>query len=290
MTLQSARATGPEPAEPPEATAGTPTPAVRGAPAEAEPPDWADRADGSGVAGAAEVAEVAGRVRGVVQAADAGAVWGVGGPDGLHGGSAADGPDLDVGGLIPVLALWPVIGSLVAEDALRLHTPIAAYGAEAAADSPAGTTTHHLLSHSTGPAAHTALIGLAEHLTGSTLADLAATRIWHPLGMTGTRFADGTLRAPLADLVRFLSHLLSPTDRPPTRAWITESLRIRTGELTPARGLLWQPGPYGTWSCGEAPTVWVSPRLDRWATLLPTLPPGPLRPAFREAAFGPAPS
>ncbi|KPI11600.1 beta-lactamase [Actinobacteria bacterium OV450] len=228
-------------------------------------------------------------MRAAVQEADPGAGWALGGPDGLHGGSPSAGPDPDVGALIPVLALWPVIGSLVAEDALRLHTPLAVYGAEAAADSPPGTTAHHLLSHSTGPAAHTALTRLAEHLTGSPLAELAATRIWHPLGMTGTRFADGTLYAPTADLARFLSHLLSPADHPLTRAWIADSLRIRTGELTPARGLLWHPGPHGTWSSGEAQTVWVCPRLDRWAALLPTRPPGPLRRAFREAVFAPVP-
>ncbi|WP_405699841.1 hypothetical protein [Streptomyces sp. NBC_00069] len=244
-----------------------------------------DRTERTGLGRAADVAE---RVRAVLQAADPDAVWAVGGPDGLHTGSAADGDGspLDVGGLMPVLALWPVIGSLVAEEALRLHTPLTAYGTEA----PAGTTAHHLLSHSTGPAAQAALTRLAEHLTGSPLAELAATRIWHPLGMTGTRFADGTLRAPLADLVRFLSHLLSPADHPVSRAWITESLRIRTGELTPARGLLWHPAPHGTWAYGETPTAWVSPRHHRWALLLPTHPPGPLRQTFRDAALDPTPS
>lgn len=239
-----------------------------------------DRAD------AADAAGVEVRIRGVLQGADPDAVWAVGGPEGPYAGSADETPLLDVGALMPVLALWPVIGALVAEEALRLHTPLTAYGVEAAA----GTTAHHLLSHSTGPAAHTALTCLAEHLTGSPLAELAATRVWHPLGMTGTGFADGTLYAPPADLVRFLSHLLSPAEHPLTRAWITESLRIRTGELTPARGLLWHPAPYGTWSYGETPTVWLSPRLARWAFLLPTHPPGPLRTTFREAAFAPTPS
>ncbi|MFB6812551.1 hypothetical protein [Streptomyces sp. NPDC056387] len=300
MTLHSARATAPGPAEPPEpaeATAGSPPPAAPGAvegaagaaaPATAGPATAGapERAAAPGPDGAADAVD---RVRAAVQEADPGAGWALGGPDGLHDGSPSAGPDPDVGALIPVLALWPVIGSLVAEDALRLHTPLAMYGAEAAADSPPGTTAHHLLSHSTGPAAHTALTRLAEHLTGSPLAELAATRIWHPLGMTGTRFADGTLYAPTADLARFLSHLLSPADHPLTRAWIADSLRIRTGELTPARGLLWHPGPHGTWSSGEARTVWVCPRLDRWAALLPTRPPGPLRQAFREAVFAPVP-
>ncbi|WP_030154017.1 hypothetical protein [Streptomyces sp. NRRL S-244] len=241
-----------------------------------------DRTDVPEVPGAAEAAD---RIRGVLQAADPEATWAVGGPDGPYAGSAGDGAPLDVDGLMPVLALWPVIGSLVAEEALRLHTPLTAYGVEAAA----GTTAHHLLSHSTGPAAHTALTRLAEHLTGSPLAELAATRIWHPLGMTGTGFADGALHAPPADLGRFLSHLLSAAEHPLTRAWITESLRIRTGELTPARGLLWHPAPHGTWAYGESQTLWLSPRLHRWALLLPTHPPGPLRTAFREAAFTPIP-
>ncbi|KOU20421.1 hypothetical protein ADK52_26575 [Streptomyces sp. WM6372] len=241
-----------------------------------------DRTDVPEVPGAAEAAD---RIRGVLRAADPEATWAVGGPEGRYAGSADGDPVRDVGGLMPVLALWPVIGSLVAEEALRLHTPLTAYGVEAAA----GTTAHHLLSHSTGPTAHTALTRLAEHLTGSPLAELAATRIWHPLGMTATGFADGTLHAPPADLVRFLSHLLSPAEHPLTRAWITESLRIRTGELTPARGLLWHPAPHGTWSYGDAPALWLSPRLHRWALLLPTHPPGPLRTTFREAAFAPTP-
>ncbi|WP_030296433.1 hypothetical protein [Streptomyces katrae] len=293
MTLQSDHADAAEPADT----------AARAAVADAaKTADGAERAGGdhaadvgrvADAAGVADLADpvaalcVAGRVRGVVQGADPDAVWALGGPGGVHGATAVDGSALDVGGLVPVLALWPVIGSLVAENELRLHTPLAAYGVEA----EAGITTHHLLSHSTGPVAHAALTRLAEHLTGSPLAELAATRIWHPLGMTGTRFADGTLRAPLADLGRFLIHLVSPVDHHPvSRAWITESLRIRTGELTPARGLLWHPSRHGTWSYGEAPAVWVSPRLRRWAILLPTHPPGPLRQTFRDAAFAPTPS
>lgn len=254
-------------------------------------------------------------VRGLVESADPGAVWAVGGPEGLQAGSDgadpgdpgdpgdagaagaaedATGAGFDVGGLTAVLALWPAIGSLVDEGALTLHTPLAAYGDAVAADNPAGTTAHHLLTHPDGTAA---LTRLAEHLSGSTLADLAATRVWHPLGMTRTRFADGTLRAPLADLVRFLRHLLSPveTGGPPgiTRAWTTESLRIRTGELTPARGLLWHPAPHGVWTHHAphdgGPALWISPRHHRWAVLLPTTDHRPLRTAFREAVFAPTP-
>ncbi|MFI1283686.1 hypothetical protein ACH4U5_23585 [Streptomyces sp. NPDC020858] len=249
-------------------------------------------------------------VRALVESADPGAVWAVGGPDGLQAGSdTADAPDtaFDVGGLTAVLALWPVVGSLVDEGALRLHTPLAAYGDAAAAGTPAGTTAHQLLTH---PAGTAALTRLAEHLSGSPLADLAAVRVWRPLGMAGTRFADGTLRAPLADLVRFLRHLLAPEGQEgpegpagPARvadpdgataitpAWTAESLRIRTGELTPARGLLWQPAPRDVWThhapTDPGPALWISPRRHRWAILLPTAARGSLRTTFREAVFAP---
>ncbi|MFI8345284.1 hypothetical protein ACIF8W_35245 [Streptomyces sp. NPDC085639] len=234
-------------------------------------------------------------VRALVESADPGAVWAVGGPEGPQAGSEAGHPadaSFDVGGLADVLALWPALGTLVDEGALRLHTPLAAYGEAAAADTPAGTTAHHLLTH---PGGTPALTRLAEHLSGSPLADLAATRVWHPLGMTGTRFADGTLRAPLTDLVRFLRHLLAPAGaegaKGISRAWTAESLRIRTGELTPARGLLWHPAPHGVWTHHAphdgGPALWVSPRHHRWAFLLPADGHGALRTAFREAAFAP---
>ncbi|MGW6981257.1 hypothetical protein ACWGE1_17680 [Streptomyces sp. NPDC054932] len=243
-------------------------------------------------------------VRALVESADPGAVWAVGGPEGPQAGSEAGHPadaSFDVGGLTAVLALWPVIGSLVDEGVLRLHTPLAAYGDAAAADTPAGTTAHQLLTHPGGSAA---LTRLAEHLSGSPLAELATVRVWHPLGMTGTRFADGTLRAPLADLVRFLRHLIAPAAPADptgpavgaqgiTRAWTAESLRIRTGELTPARGLLWHPAPHGVWTHhgaqDDAPALWLSPRHHRWAALIPTAPAGTLRNTFREAVFAPTP-
>lgn len=233
-------------------------------------------------------------IRALVGSADPGAVWAVGGPDAVHAASHTGGDAVfDVGALAAVLALWPAIGSLVEEGALRLHTPLAAYGEEAAAGTPAGTTAHHLLTHADGTAA---LTRLAEHLSGSPLAELAATRVWHPLGMTRTRFADGTLYAPLADLVRFLSHLVAPAGPAGptaiTPAWTAESLRIRTGELTPARGLLWHPAPHGVWAhpapSATGPALWVRPARRRWALILPTLPPGrptTLRSAFRDAAF-----
>ncbi|WP_030719609.1 serine hydrolase [Streptomyces sp. NRRL F-2580] len=257
-------------------------------------------------------------IRALVESADPGAVWAVGGAEGVHAGSDSAGADpantsagdtgtgdtstgdtgFDVGGLTAVLALWPVVGSLVDEGAIHLHTPLTVYGDAAAAGAPAGTTAHHLL---TRPGGTALLTRLAEHVCGSPLADLAATRVWHPLGMAGTRFADGTLRAPLADLVRFLRRLLAPadTDGPPeaargiTRAWTSESLRIRTGELTPARGLLWHPAPHGVWAHHApqdgGPALWVSPRHGRWAVLLPNGGHSPLRTTFREAVFAPTP-
>ncbi|MFD9099988.1 hypothetical protein ACFVZN_02805 [Streptomyces virginiae] len=249
-------------------------------------------------------------VRALVESADPGAVWAAGGPDGPYACSGGADDVLDAGGLTAVLALWPTVGTLVDEGALRLHTPLAAYGDEAAAGTPAGTTAHQLLTHPGGTAALTRLV---EHLCGSTLAEAAATRVWRPLGMTRTRLADGTLRAPLADLALFLRHLLHPSapsapnianiangsndpgdtsgPAPLTRAWTAESLRIRTGELTPARGLLWHPAPHGVWThhapADPGPAVWISPRHHRWAVLLPAAP-GPLRTTFREAVFTPA--
>ncbi|MFI5617047.1 hypothetical protein [Streptomyces sp. NPDC051567] len=265
-------------------------------------PDGPDRARPADEAGRAEADRRAARITDLLRSTDPEAAWAFGGPDGVHAGSdtvrpgpGPTGKVFDVGGLAPVLALWPVIGSLVAQEALHLHTPLCGYGIEPSAGTPHGTTAHHLLTHNAGPAAHAALgalTRLAEHLGGSPFADLAADRIWRPLGLTGTRFADGTLHAPLADLARFLRHLLSPADHPVPRAWTAESLRIRTGELTPARGLLWDPAPHGLWTHhapdGDGPAVWVSPRRGLWAVLLPDRPRAPLRTAFREAAFAPA--
>ncbi|MEU3777820.1 hypothetical protein AB0F11_32440 [Streptomyces sp. NPDC032472] len=291
MTLRSDRA---EPLGP----AAVPNPA---APPDAGPAGaacLAGSAEPAGAAGSADFARTADRVRDVLRAVDPEAVWAFGGPDGLiagsdHGNDTGDGDVIvhDVGGLFAVLALWPVIGSLVAEEVLRLHTPLTVYGEEAAAGTPVGTTTHHLLTHPggrrTAHTAYAALTRLAEHLGGGPLAELAATRIWRPLGMTGTRCTDGSLHAPLADLGRFLGGLLGPSGQSVPRPWTAESLRIRTGELTPARGLLWQPGPHGTWTYGDTAAVWVAPRPRRWAVLLPAAPRGPLRTSFREAVFAP---
>jgi CubicO group peptidase (beta-lactamase class C family) len=236
------------------------------------------------------------RIRSLLHTTDPGAAWATGGPDGPDpaepgpGGAREVAGAGEVAGLAPVLALWPVLGSLVTEGELRLHTPLARYGPGASAGTPDGTTAHHLLTHPAVPAVAAALTRLAEHLAGGPLDELAAARIWRPLGMHGTGFTpEGVLHAPLDDLVRFLSHLLSPADHPVSRAWTAESLRIRTGELTPARGLLWHPAPGGVWAHQApepgGPALWIAPRRRRWAVLLPARPAGPMRAAFREAAF-----
>ncbi|MFB6724840.1 serine hydrolase domain-containing protein [Kribbella sp. NPDC056345] len=81
-----------------------------------------------------------------------------------------------------------------------------------------------------------------------------------------------------ADLGRFLQYMLQATSTPIGgfgAGWVTASLSIQTRDLTPPRGLFWQPAP------GSAPehdlwvhygftgtAMWISPSLGRWATLL----------------------
>ncbi|MFJ3876194.1 hypothetical protein ACIPW5_01890 [Streptomyces sp. NPDC090077] len=253
------------------------------------------------------------QIEALVSAAGPAALWAVGSADAVDAarpGTPADDWEapLDAGALTPLLALWPVLGGLVARGELTLHTPLTAYGATAPAGLPARTTTaHHLLTRGDGPAPLDALTRLAEHLCGTPLADCARTRVWGPLGMARTHYAGAALRTSAADLARFLRHLLADgdaatgaedtADRPVPRAWTAESLRIRTGELTPSRGLLWHPAPAGVWThhppSGSGPAVWISPRQGRWALLVPapgSTGTGPSRTAFREAAFGPAPA
>ncbi|MDJ0379963.1 serine hydrolase domain-containing protein [Streptomyces sp. G-G2] len=223
-------------------------------------------------------------------AAGPGAVWAVGDQDGTLADSDPPGTPFEVGGLGAAVALWPVIGTLVAEGTLSLHTPLAAYCDEATG----GATAHHLLTHAADQGSCVTLGGIAEHLTGHSLAELAATRVWHPLGMARTVLSGpGRLHSTVADLSRFLRHLLAGPDQPLTRAWITESLRIRTGELVPARGLLWHPAPgtdrgQDTWvhHGPDGTCLWVSPRRGRWALLLAPTACAEGRNAFRAAVFG----
>lgn len=69
--------------------------------------------------------------------------------------------------------------------------------------------------------------------------------------------------------------MLAPTQAAFGPTWIADSLRIRTGQLTPARGLFWHPAPdtelgediwihYGFTGTG----MWISPKQQRWAILL----------------------
>ncbi|MFG2954910.1 serine hydrolase domain-containing protein [Streptomyces sp. NPDC048291] len=116
--------------------------------------------------------------------------------------------------------------------------------------------------------------------------------------------ASGAFSA-LPDLAAFLRHLLQPGQgggQPGLGpAWIQESLRIRTGDPTPACGLFWHPVP-GTapgaddiWAphAATGAGAWLSPKQGRWAVLLTNElyyagdpgPVGRIRGAFRSLAF-----
>ncbi|MFJ3649056.1 serine hydrolase domain-containing protein [Streptomyces murinus] len=295
-----------------------------------------------------------------------GAVWAVGNAEGTTASGAVGlldpaAPDepmrldtvFDIASLTKIVAVWSVIGTLVEEGKLQLHTPLGTFWPEVTNHPLAQVTTHELLTHTAGlplranlknlygtdpqdirdgvlrEALHRApnkaveytdraalILGyLSEYLDGQPLDLLAASRVWEPLGMTETRFgprpADMVARcAPteldeetgthlkgtahdfsarllsgtcgiagtfstLADLSRFLRHMLAPTQAAFGPTWIADSLRIRTGELTPARGLFWHPAPgtdlredvwvhYGFTGTG----MWISPKQERWAVLL----------------------
>ncbi|MEV7616805.1 hypothetical protein [Streptomyces sp. NPDC089799] len=231
-----------------------------------------------------------------------GAAWATGDADGIRASGTPDGgtPAPAAAGLGGALALWPVLGTLVEEGALRLHTPLDAYGL------PGRATAHQLLTSGRGPAGPAGgppgsgpdhvpdrdgtLTRLAEEVTGTPLAELAATRVWQPLGMAGTTHGPEP-RTTVEDAAAFLRHLLAPGQGPLTAAWIADSLRIRTGELFPARGLMWRPVP------GSHPrqdlwvhhavlgpsALWVSPRHGRWGVLLaPPTAPSALRDHVRD--------
>ncbi|MEU6978157.1 serine hydrolase domain-containing protein [Streptomyces sp. NPDC046371] len=295
-----------------------------------------------------------------------GAVWAVGNASGTTASGAVGlldptRPDepmrldtvFDIASLTKIVAVWAVIGTLVEEGKLQLHTPLGTFWPEVTGHPLAQVTPHELLTHTAGlplranlknlygtdpqdirdgvlhEALHRApseaveytdraalILGyLAEYLAGQPLDHLATSRIWDPLGMTETRFgllpADTNSRcAPteldeetgthlkgtahdfsarllggtcgiagtfstLTDLSRFLRHMLAPTQAAFSLGWVADSLRIRTGELTPTRGLFWHPAPgtelrkdvwvhYGFTGTG----MWISPKRQRWAVLL----------------------
>ncbi|MFF5971903.1 serine hydrolase domain-containing protein [Streptomyces sp. NPDC012769] len=311
------------------------------------------------------------------------------GPAPRSGDPSGDGPSgrptrpdtlFDLASLTKVIAVWPVVGTLVEGGKLVLDAPLGSFWPEVAGRPLGDVTPLHLLTHTAGlplRANLRALYGsdpqdvrdgvlrevlrrrpgeaveytdraalvlgyLAEHLTGLPLARLAAGRVWEPLGMAETRF--GPLPDPLAarcapteydeetgahlrgtvhdfstrllggacgiagtfstagDLGRFLRQVLDPVRPPFGPEWVAASLRVRTGELAPVRGLFWHLAPgtavrddiwvhYGFTGTG----MWVSPSRGRWAVLLTnklyfTRATGPVtavRDAFREAAFAP---
>ncbi|MFJ3924509.1 serine hydrolase domain-containing protein [Streptomyces sp. NPDC090022] len=237
----------------------------------------------------------------------------------------------DVASLTKILAVWSTIGTLVEEGKLDLHAPLGTFWDEVAGHPLARATAHHLLTHTAGlplranlknlygtdpqdirdGVLHEALhrppgeaveytdraalvLGyLAEHLSAQPLDRLATDRIWHPLGMTRTRFGplpttEAARCAPteydettgthikgtahdfsarllggvcgiagafsvLDDLALFLRDMLAPTQAAFGPTWTADSLRIHTGTLTPARGLFWHPAP-GT---DPSEDVWV---------------------------------
>ncbi|MFI6112897.1 serine hydrolase domain-containing protein [Kitasatospora sp. NPDC051164] len=148
----------------------------------------------------------------------------------------------DVASLTKILAVWSCIGALWTDGALPLDEPLAGIWAEVDGHPLGQVTARNLLTHTAGvplraqlknlygtdPAAiragvlHEALhrppgeaveytdraaliLGyLAEHLSGQPLDQLAQTRTWTPLDMTGTRFgplpADLTARCAPTEL------------------------------------------------------------------------------------------
>ncbi len=237
----------------------------------------------------------------------------------------------DVASLTKILAVWSTIGTLAEEGKLALHAPLGTFWHEVAGHPLARATAHQLLTHTAGlplranlknlygtdpqdirdGVLHEALhrppgeaveytdraalvLGcLAEHLSGQPLDQLATDRVWHPLGMTRTRFgplpaAEAARCAPteydeatgthlkgtahdfsarllsgvcgiagtfsvLDDLALFLRHMLAPTRAAFGPTWIKDSLRLQTGALTPARGLFWHPAP----DTDPAEDIWV---------------------------------
>ncbi|WP_420080131.1 serine hydrolase domain-containing protein [Streptomyces sp. JL4002] len=237
----------------------------------------------------------------------------------------------DVASLTKILAVWATIGTLLEEGKLQLQAPLGTFWDEVAGHPLAQATAHHLLTHTAGlplranlknlygtdpqdirdGVLHEALhrppgeaveytdraalvLGyLAEYLSGQPLDRLATDRVWHPLGMTRTRFGplpatEAARCAPteydettgthlkgtahdfsarllggvcgiagafsvLDDLALFLRHMLAPAQTAFGPTWTKDSLRIHTGTLTPARGLFWHPAP----DTDPAEDIWV---------------------------------
>jgi CubicO group peptidase (beta-lactamase class C family) len=141
----------------------------------------------------------------------------------------------DVASLTKILAVWSTIGTLVEDGKLQLDTKLGDFWPEVTDHPLAQATARHLLTHTAGVplranlknlygtdpqdirdgVLHEALhrqpgeaveytdraaliLGyLAEHLSGQGLNDLAATRVWQPLGMTRTSY--GPLASSAAD-------------------------------------------------------------------------------------------
>ncbi|MGW3347887.1 serine hydrolase domain-containing protein [Nonomuraea rubra] len=139
----------------------------------------------------------------------------------------------DIASLTKIVAVWSVIGSLWQEDRLKLHDPLASLMPNIKGYQLGDVTVHHLLTHTAGVPLRANLRNLygtdpqkirdgvlreplhrlpgqaveytdraalilgflAEQLTDTPLDQLAQDHVWHPLGMTSTRF--GPLTADL---------------------------------------------------------------------------------------------
>ncbi|MFF9489878.1 serine hydrolase domain-containing protein [Streptomyces sp. NPDC014676] len=139
----------------------------------------------------------------------------------------------DAASLTKILAVWSSIGALWEDGALDLDQPLGSFWQEVARHPLGAVTARQLLTHTAGVPLRAQLKNLygtnpheirrgvlqeqlhrtpggaveytdraalilgylAEHLSGQPLDQLATARIWHPLGMTSTRF--GPLPADL---------------------------------------------------------------------------------------------
>ncbi|PKB20082.1 serine hydrolase domain-containing protein [Janthinobacterium sp. 64] len=105
------------------------------------------------------------------------------------------------------------------------------------------------------------------HLAG-TVHDFSTRLLGGVCGISG-------LFSNVPDLQRFLRAMLIPHGAVFDADWVRESLTVRTGSLTPSRGLFWHPaagtGPQDDVWCHLGFTgtaMWLSPRRGRYAVLL----------------------